>query len=147
MLKVLLSFFTALICTNSFANAKEKPYGGRLHVETVKSQGVSDEGKPIHYPLTDHPLVKTLRIKTPPGGETGWHYHPLPGYGYVLSGTMEVTMENGKKNRYETGEAIYEIVKTPHNGRCVSTSPCDIIVTFTSAEGVPVTVMIPSMEK
>ncbi len=142
-----LSLYMIIVGSVAYAASDEKPYGGRLHVETVKAQSVTDDGKPIQYPLTEHPQVKTLRIKTPPGGETGWHYHPLPGYGFVLAGTMEVTLENGRKNRYETGEAIYEIVKIPHNGRCVSTTPCDIIVTFTSAEGVPVTVMVPPMEE
>ncbi|GAA4647843.1 hypothetical protein GCM10023116_01050 [Kistimonas scapharcae] len=147
MLSPLLPLLMVLGSSVVYAASDDKPYGGRLQVETVKDQSVTDDGKTIQYPLTEHPQVKTLRIQIPSGKETGWHYHSFPGYGYVLAGTMEVILENGRKNRYETGEAIYEIVKIPHNGRCISTIPCDLIVTFTSAEDVPVTVMVPPMEE
>ena len=121
----------------------EKEYGGKLQVNTIKAQVVTDDGSPMHYPKTKKPLVKMLRIATPSGIETGWHYHPYPGYGFVITGTMEVTMKDGQKNRYEAGEAIYEVVNTAHNGRCISKTPCDIIVTFTGVENEPVTVMLP----
>ncbi|WP_083232498.1 cupin domain-containing protein [Endozoicomonas atrinae] len=121
----------------------EKEYGGKLQVNTIKAQVVTDDSSPMRYPKTKKPMVKTLRISIPSGGETGWHYHPYPGYGFTITGTMEVTLKDGQKNHYETGEAIYEVVNTAHNGRCISKTPCDLIVTFTGVENEPVTVMLP----
>ncbi|WP_020583907.1 cupin domain-containing protein [Endozoicomonas elysicola] len=125
----------------------KKEYDGKLKADIVKAQGVTDDGSPMHYPKTKKPMVKTLKITIPSGGETGWHYHPYPGYGYTISGTMEVTLKDGQKNRYEAEEAIYEVVNTAHNGRCISKTPCDLIVTFTGVENEPITVMLPQKKQ
>ncbi|MFK0571835.1 cupin domain-containing protein [Endozoicomonas sp.] len=144
MLRCVFPLVMAVGCAALYACPdEEKLYDGKLQVKTIKVQSVTDDNSPIKYPDTDKPLVTTLRIHTLPGAGTGWHYHPHPGYAYVISGTMEVTMESGRKNHYETDQAIYELVNTPHNGRCVSETPCDLIVTFIGAENEPVTVMLP----
>ncbi len=144
MLRYALPLVLAISCPVLFACPDhEKEYDGKLQVTTLKAQGVTDDGNLMRYPKTKKPLVKMLRISTPAGTETGWHYPPYPGYGFVIAGTMEVTMKDGQKKRYEAGEAIYEVVNTAHNGRCISKTPCDLIVTFTGVENEPVTVMLP----
>ena len=148
MLKLTLTTLLAISCT--FANAanhkqkhEEKEYGGKLEVQTLKAESVTDDSQPIHYPKTDNPEVKTIKVMIPSKAETGWHYHPYPGYGLLMAGTIEVTQKNKQTTRYKTGDVIYEMVKTPHNGRCISKTDCEVIMTFTGVANEPVSVMLP----
>ena len=72
-------------------------------------------GTTLAYP--DGPVAITAAIVTiPPGGETGWHTHEVPLFGYVLEG--ELTVDYGEKGTktFATGEALVDAFNWPHNG-------------------------------
>ncbi len=98
------------------------------------------DGSPIHYPDTDHPEVSTLEIIIPPGGETGWHKHPGPLYTVVMSGSVEVELDNGEKNTFGAGDVIYEVVDTWHNGVNRGSEDARLIVVALGSEGEPLVV-------
>lgn len=81
-----------------------------------------------------------LKIEIAPGGETGWHLHPVPSFGIVVQGTLEVTLKDGKTKRLLPGEALPEVVDTLHNGRNVGEDPVHLIVFYAGREGAPLSV-------
>jgi quercetin dioxygenase-like cupin family protein len=97
-------------------------------------------GQPIAYPTTDHPEVTAVRVMIPPGAETGWHKHPFPCYGYILSGELTVDMESGKSTRLTTGEALVESVNVLHNGRNTGSEPVTLVMFVMGEKGEPFTV-------
>ena len=73
-------------------------------------------GAPIKYPEGQAEITGVM-IEIAPGGETNWHEHPVPSFGMVLEGTLEVSLTDGRKRLIKAGEAIAEVVATAHNGR------------------------------
>jgi quercetin dioxygenase-like cupin family protein len=93
---------------------------------------------PIRYP-DGQAEVTGLVIEIAPGGETGWHQHPVPSFGMLLEGSLEVTLADGKKKRIEAGEALAEVIDTSHNGRNVGNGPAKLVVFYAGAVDKPVT--------
>src|SRR5688572_29501676 len=61
-------------------------------------------GMPIEYPQTSKPQVTALKVELAPGKQTGWHTHPYPTYGYILSGELTVQVQGGKWIHYAAGD-------------------------------------------
>lgn len=117
-------------------------YGGAVAVRQIAKTTVTANGQPIEYPRTDKPEVTAAIVEIPPGAETGWHLHPVPVYAYILSGTLEVRTENGAVHTYRAGDAIIEMVDTPHNGYNRGTVPVKLVGFYTGGVGTPNTVEV-----
>ena len=102
----------------------------------------STDGQKLSYPKIDNPEVTALIVEIPPGGETGWHLHPAAVYAYVLSGSLTVEMEGGKRYSFKEGDAIIEVVNTPHNGINTGQVPVKLVVFYTGEMGKPTTVKV-----
>jgi quercetin dioxygenase-like cupin family protein len=96
--------------------------------ETIIGQGIA-------YP-DGKPKVTAAIVTIPPGGETGWHTHPVPLFVYVLEG--EVTVDYGDKGIkvYKAGDALLEAMNWPHNGINKTNAPVKIMAVYMGAEGV-----------
>lgn len=81
-------------------------------------------------------------VEIPSGGETGWHFHPVPVYAYVLSGSLIIETEDGEKQAFAEGDAIIENVNTLHNGRNTDSVPARLVVFYTGEKGSPTTVKV-----
>jgi quercetin dioxygenase-like cupin family protein len=86
-------------------------------------------GQPIRYP-SGAPVVTLLDVVIDAGSETGWHVHPVHGFAFVLSGTLEVDTEGAATRRYAAGQSVAEAVDIPHNGRAVGTEPVRLLMWF-----------------
>jgi quercetin dioxygenase-like cupin family protein len=89
-------------------------------------------GAPLKYPQ-GQAEVTSLMIEIAPGAETNWHEHPVPSFGVVLEGTLEVSLTDGKKKLLKAGEALAEVIATAHNGRNVGKTPLKLIVFYAGA--------------
>jgi quercetin dioxygenase-like cupin family protein len=89
-------------------------------------------GVPIKYPEGQAEITGLL-VEIAPGGETQWHEHPVPSFGMVLEGTLEVSLADGRKKLIKPGEAVAEVIATPHNGRNVGTTPLKLLVFYAGA--------------
>lgn len=94
------------------------------------------DGKAVVYP-GGKAEVTGLIVELAVGGETGWHRHSIPSFAYVLEGTLEVTLTDGRKNRLQAGQALAEVVDVLHNGRNVGTTPVRLIVFYAGEAGRP----------
>ena len=98
------------------------------------------DGNPIVYPRGTPEIVGII-VELAVGGETGWHAHPVPSFAYILEGTLEVTLRDGRKNRLGPGEALVEVVDTAHNGRNVGDTPVKLVVFYAGEVGKSLTIM------
>jgi quercetin dioxygenase-like cupin family protein len=99
-------------------------------------------GAPIKYPEGQAEITGVM-IEIAPGGATNWHEHPVPSFGMVLEGTLEVSLTDGRKRLIKAGEAIAEVVATAHNGRNVGTTPLKLIAFYAGAVDKSLTVPRP----
>jgi quercetin dioxygenase-like cupin family protein len=96
-------------------------------------------GAPIAYPQ-GQAEISGMVIEIAAGAETGWHAHPVPSFGMVLEGTLEVTLKDGQTKRVGPGQALVEVVGTVHNGRNIGTGPVRLVVFYAGAVGMALTV-------
>jgi quercetin dioxygenase-like cupin family protein len=115
-------------------------YASEVQVTPLLRTTTTVIGQPIEYPKTDKPLVTTVLVEIPPGKETGWHTHPMPCFAYILQGTITVEEEGGKTFTYHAGQAIAEMINTPHNGCNLGTETVKIIMTVMGEQGKPIAV-------
>ena len=117
--------------------AEQAVYSASVLVKPIIITSVTGNGMPIDYPDTDTEEVTVAEVILNPGAETGWHRHSIPVYAYVLAGTLAVDYADGKGRIFGTGEAVIEVVDTPHNGRVVGSEPVRLIVFYLGIKGKP----------
>ena len=137
-MKMLLIATTALLAFAGSA-AAEEAYRPAVKVEPILKTTTTTSGDAIAYPDFTDPEVQSLIVEIPPGGETGWHLHPVPIYAYILSGSIEVESEGGAKRLFEAGESFAEMVNRKHDGRVVGDEPVRILMIVTGEKGKPFT--------
>lgn len=142
---------TACICLTGLLlivpPALTADYSSGVAVKVLKKTSVTGNGQKITYPLTDKAEVTAMTVDLAPGAETGWHKHPVPVYAYVISGVLQVELEDGKLLYFGAGEAVIEVVNTLHNGRNTGTEPVRLAVFYLGAEGTPNVIKPGSSEK
>jgi len=57
-------------------------------VTTLLKTQTTWDGNAIVYP-TGRAEITALQVLIAPGGETGWHLHPVPSFGMVLEGEVD----------------------------------------------------------
>ena len=70
-------------------------------------------GQTIAYPAGT-PMVNAIIVPLAPGGQSAWHTHQAPVFGFVLEG--ELTVDYGSKGVrvFRAGEALLEAIDWPH---------------------------------
>ena len=96
-------------------------------------------GQDIVYP-GGQAEVSGVVIEMAPGGETGWHQHPVPSVGYVMEGELEVHFRNGDVKRLHAGESAAEAVNVMHNGVNAGDVPVKLVIFYVGTPGIRLTV-------
>ena len=107
-----------------------------IKVTPVLKTQTSWDGKDIVYPQGKAEVTGMI-VEIAPGAETGWHIHPVPSFGMILEGELEVHFKNGEMKRLKAGESAAEVVNTPHNGRNAGKIPVKLIVFYAGVVGQP----------
>jgi len=97
------------------------------------------DGKQIVYPEGQAEMTALL-IEIAPGESTGWHQHPVPSFAFLLEGTLEITLTDGRVKRMQAGEALSEVTDAMHIGRVLSKAPVKVVVFYASSVGKALTV-------
>ncbi len=139
-----LPFLAALLAGAMVATAAEpevsEGYKPVIKVTPLLRETTTAAGQPIVYPNTTSPEVTAVRVIIPPGAETGWHKHPFPCYGYILSGELTVQMEGRDPVHLKGGQALVESVNVLHNGKNTGTEPVELVMIVTGEKGEAFTV-------
>ncbi len=109
--------------------------------ELLKATNSWDD-KPIVYP-DGKAEITGLLVEIAPGAETGWHLHPIPSFGMVLEGTLEVTLKDGRVKALQAGDALAEVVNTTHNGHNIGNVPVKLVVFYAGTFGQNLTIKEP----
>ena len=117
----------------AFSSAEESVYRAGVVSKNVLRAATTATGGALVYPATDHPEVTGLEVVIPPGGQTGWHRHPVPGFAY----------DGGARRGFKAGEAFAEAVGTAHNGRNEGKIPVRLAVFFLGETGSPTAEKVP----
>ena len=104
------------------------------------------DGEQIVYPEGQAEMTALL-IEIAPGESTGWHQHPVPSFAFLLDGTLEITLADGRVKRMQPGEALSEVTGTMHVGRALSKTPVKIVVFYAGSVGKALTVNQPDEHK
>ena len=104
------------------------------------------DGEQIVYPEGQAEMTALL-IEIAPGESTGWHQHPVPSFAFLLDGTLEITLADGRVKRMQPGEALSEVTDTMHVGRALSKTPVKIVVFYAGSVGKALTVNQPDEHK
>ncbi len=115
-------------------------YTGDIQVRTLLKTDTTSLGQAITYPDFANPEVTAIEVVIPPGGETGWHRHPVHGYAYVLEGELTLVTEAGETFVFGPGQAFAEVVNVRHNGENRGEVPVRLVAFFTGKKGEPFTV-------
>ncbi|MBL8297545.1 MAG: cupin domain-containing protein [Rhodanobacteraceae bacterium] len=130
--------FLFLVCLFISPPALALESGAAVKVTPLLKTTTSWDGKPLVFP-SGQAEVSAIIVEIAPGGETGWHLHPVPSFGVVLEGTLEVRLEDGRLRRVAQGEALAEVVSTLHNGRNIGDTPLKLLVFYAGSVGTPLT--------
>ncbi|MBU1620352.1 MAG: cupin domain-containing protein [Gammaproteobacteria bacterium] len=134
-MKKIISFNCALfLLISPFLSAIET--NAAVKVTPVLKTSQSWDGALLQYPQGQAEITG-VRIEIAPGGETGWHLHPVPSFGVVLQGQLEIRLKNGKKNVVKAGDALAEVVNTAHSGKNIGTEPVLLLIFYAGAVGQP----------
>ncbi len=105
-----------------------------IKVTTILKTENNWDGKPIIYPQGKAEITGMV-IEIAPGGETGWHLHPVPSFGMVLQGEIEVRLKDGRTKRIKEGAALAEVINVLHNGRNTGLVPVKLVVFYAGSVG------------
>lgn len=103
----------------------------------LKSQTSWDGGN-IEYP-SGQAEISSFILRLEEGGAPKFHCHPVPTFGYVLLGEVEIETKEGKKTILRQGESAIEVMRTVHRGRAIG-SPAEIVVFYAGSTTMPNTV-------
>jgi len=135
-LRIFIPFILSLLWQPTALALEQSP---TVKVLTVLNTESSWNGKPIEYP-SGKAEVTGMVVEIAPGGETGWHLHPVPSFGIVLEGGLELQLISGAVKRLKAGEAVAEVVNTLHNGRNLGQVPVKLVVFYIGSAGLKQTV-------
>jgi quercetin dioxygenase-like cupin family protein len=132
-------FLIALCCPLAASASDEST---ALKVTPLLKTTTSWDGEPIVYPkgLGE---VTALIVEIESEAETGWHEHPIPVFGYIMEGELELRLATGKVKVLHPGDAISESVGVLHNGRNIGDEPVKILVFYMGEVGSKLSVAHP----
>lgn len=104
-------YFAGKNCCLKGSRYHQPGYAGGAAAKLLKQTMIAANGQKIVYPSTDKAEVTAMLVSIAPGGETGWHKHSIPVYAYMLTGEIEVELEDGSTTRLQGGRCDYRGVE------------------------------------
>ncbi len=105
--------------------------------ERLLETGETVIGQPINYPSDRTPKITALIVTVAPGEQTVVHKHPVPLFGYVISGEIEVEYDGKGTKRYAAGHAFMEAIDWWHKGKNVGAVPARLLIVYMGSERLP----------
>src|SRR4051794_27065333 len=100
---------------------------GKLKRTELQHSASSIPGREIVQVLTE----------IPEGVESGWHMHPGEEVGYILAGTVQMSVEGRAPRTVRAGEGFLIPPRTPHNARDLGPGTGRMLSTYLVEIGQP----------
>lgn len=121
----------ALCCPLAAFALDENP---NIQITPLLKTTASWDGKPIVYPKGPGEVTAQI-VEIAPEAETGWHEHPVPVFGYIMEGELELKRATGEVKILHPGDVLPESVNVLHNGRNIGDEPVKILVFYMGEVG------------
>ena len=145
----MMGFFLPLFFT-SFTQKKEHPeksvhpeYGHKVKTELILKTEENISGQKLQWPQYEHSEVTIIKIIIPPEGSAPWHLHTMPMFAYIIQGTVEIELEDGRVFVYESGQALAESMNSFHRGKNIGKDEVILIAMYIGEKGRPLAVPKP----
>jgi quercetin dioxygenase-like cupin family protein len=77
------------------------------------------------------------RSEFPAGVESGRHFHPGEELGYLLEGTLQLTLDGQAPKMLKAGDVIFIPAGTVHNAKNTGTTVAKVLATYVLETGKP----------
>jgi quercetin dioxygenase-like cupin family protein len=125
----------------------ESPTMPSITVSRIMSADVNSAGQTIEFPR-ERGHVDVAIYEILPGAILPVHKHIFPRVGYVISGTLRVSVVKTRKSSiYLPGDFILEIVDEWHEGKNIGDNLVKLLVIDLIEAGSENTLMMPGQEK
>ena len=94
----------------------------------LQDQDLSAQGR--------HAVV--ARAEFVPGGAAGRHTHPGEELGYIIEGTLELTVDGKPPVTLKAGDVFFVPAGIVHDGRNTGSGPAKVLATYVVEKGKPV---------
>jgi quercetin dioxygenase-like cupin family protein len=132
LLSSLLSLIAGTIAAAELVTTEAPPAADVLLRTTT-----SWDGGDFSYPA-GNPEITVVRITMAADQVVPLHCHPVPTFGVMLKGTLQVQTDSGRRKLLTAGDTVVEVMKTWHSSRTID-GPAEFIVFYAGAEGVETT--------
>ena len=105
--------------------------------ELLMQSTTSWDGGAITYPEGEAEIT-AVRLVIQEGELPAFHCHPIPTFGYVAHGSVQVETRNGDITTLEEGQVLTEVMNTVHRGISLD-GRAELIVFYAGAKGVATT--------
>jgi len=114
---------------------------GDVSVEVLVQSDKSWNGDKLPAYPEGEPMVSVVKVTIPPHSKLKWHTHPCINAGYLISGEVTVTTDDGVERIVKAGEGLIELVDKLHYGRNDGDVPAEIIVVYAGVKDQPLAVI------
>ena len=114
---------------------------GDVKVEILAQADASWDGAKLPAYPTEAPQISVVKVTIPPHSKLKWHKHPSMNAGYMISGEILVTAEDGQTRIVKAGEGLIETVNTWHYGRNDGDLPAEIVVVYSGVKDRPLAIL------
>ncbi|MGJ8648797.1 MAG: cupin domain-containing protein [Opitutaceae bacterium] len=114
---------------------------GNVSVEILAQSDRSWDGAKLPAYPTEGPQISVVKVTIPPHSKLKWHKHPSMNAGYMISGEILVTAEDGQTRVVKAGEGLIEMVDTWHYGRNDGDVPAEIVVVYSGVKDRPLAII------
>lgn len=108
-------------------------------VDTLLEADETVIGQEFQYPQGRAKITAAI-VTVPPGARLATHLHPVPLFAYILKGVLVVDYGSAGERVYRRGDSLVEAIDWPHSGRNGGRGNVKILVVYSGAEGVPISV-------
>lgn len=112
-----------------------------MKVEILAESDSSWDGAKLPSYPTEAAQISVVKFTIPPHSKLKWHKHPSMNAGYMISGEILVTAEDGQTQVVKAGEGLIETVNTWHYGRNDSAMPAEIVVVYSGVKDRPLAII------
>ncbi|GAB5409043.1 MAG: hypothetical protein BalsKO_14080 [Balneolaceae bacterium] len=131
---------TSVLLIAVFVNVFAQSTSEQAKVEVLSKSTTSWDGTALpNYP-DGEPEITISKITLPTGFQLPVHKHPIPLGGYILSGELTVTREDGKIHTAKAGETLIELVDTWHFGKNEGDEPVVLIAFYIGIKDQPLSI-------
>ena len=131
------TMLSALLLVSTLpASSDQGVYSKSVVAKPLLRTATTSSGAPLSLPARLGE-VGGIEVTIPAGSSTGWHVHDRSGFAYVMAGTLRVTLQDSSSHTYKAGDALAEVVGTPHEGSALGKEDVRLVAFFLADSGQP----------